>query len=46
MFFLNFLLFKLFRQIPTKKLELENKLMEERLNQLKNDLLNDKQKRR
>lgn len=32
-------------QIPNKKLEIENKLMEERLNQLKTNIKNDKEKR-
>jgi hypothetical protein len=32
-------------QIPVKKLELDNKIMEEKLNQLKSELKNDKQKR-
>ena len=34
------------RQIPSKKLEMENKLMEERLQFLKNELLSDKNKRK
>ncbi len=33
------------RQIPNKKLEIENRLMEERLNQLKNEMNHEKQKR-
>ena len=46
--YLTFFIFsnKISRQIPTKKLEIENKLMEERLNQLKNELSQDKSKRR
>ena len=34
------------RQIPSKKLEIENKMMEERLNQLKNEFMHEKSKRR
>lgn len=32
--------------MPNKKLEVENKLMEERLNQLKNEFIHDREKRK